>query len=131
MLSNEELLFLKAVEDEEQRQQSLGASAALGAGIGGLAGGAAGNAVHQIGRGVNALRKHEPNLRKPGMRMGGGLAGMILGGGLGAGVSALMQQESPAARLMAKMQTGNMDEFSTKELENMLAATYNKPSQLG
>ena len=64
------------------------------------------------------------------MRMGGGLAGMILGGGLGAGVSALMQQESPAARLMAKIQTGSMDEFSTKELENILAATYNKPSQM-
>ena len=130
MLSNEEVLFLQAVKDEEQRQQSLGASAALGAGIGGLAGGAAGNAVHQIGRGVNALTGRKPNRMKLGMRPAGSVAGIILGGGLGAGISALMQQESPAARIMAKVQTGNMDEFSTKELENLLAATYNKPSQM-
>ena len=131
MLSNEELLFLQAVKDEEQRQQSLQASALLGAGVGGATLGTAGAGVHALGNAVNRMRpNHKPNRIKPGARLAGGLTGMILGGALGAGTSALMQQESPAARLMAKMQTGNMDEYSTKELENLLAATYNKPSQL-
>ena len=130
MLTNEELLLFQAVKDEEQRLQSMQAAGLLGAGIGGVALGTAGNAAHQIGRGINALTGKTPVRAKPGMRLAGGLTGMILGGGLGAGVSALMQKESPAARLMAKMQTGNMDEYSTKELENLLAAAYNKPSQL-
>ena len=130
MLTNEELLLFQAVKDEEQRQQSMQAAGLLGAGVGGVALGSLGNAAHQVGRGLNALAGRKPRVGKPGMRLAGGLTGTILGGALGAGVSALMQQESDAARLMAKMQTGNMDEFSTKELENLLAAAYNKPSQL-
>lgn len=130
MLTNEELLLFQAVKDEEQRQQSMQAAGLLGAGVGGVALGSLGNAAHQVGRGLNALAGRTARVAKPGMRLAGGLTGMILGGGLGAGVSAMMQQESPAARLMAKMQTGNMDEYSTKELENLLAAAYNKPSQL-
>ena len=130
MLTTEEILLFKAVKDEEERQQAMQASGLLGAGVGGVALGSLGNAAHQVGRGLNALARRTPNAVKPGFRVAGGLTGMILGGALGAGVSAMMQKESPAARLMAKMQTGSMDEFSTKELENMLAATYNNPSQM-
>ena len=130
MLTTEEILLFKAVKDEEERQQAMQAAGLLGAGVGGVALGSLGNAAHQVGRGLNALTNRTPNAIKPGFRAAGGLTGMILGGALGAGVSAIMQKESPAARLMAKMQTGNMDEFSTKELENMLTATYNNPSQM-
>ena len=131
MLSNEEILLFQAVKDEEERQNSMVAAGLLGAGVGGAALGTAGAGVHAVGNAVNRLRPgHTPARFKGGARIAGGLTGMILGGGLGAGVSAMMQQESPAARLLAKMQVGNMDEFSTKELENILAATYNKPSQM-
>lgn len=130
MLSNEELLMFQAVKDEEKRLSDMQAAGLLGAGVGGVALGAAGNAAHQVGRGINAIRGRQAPLLKAGPRLAGGLTGMILGGGLGAGVSALMQQESPSARLMAKMQTGSMDEIDTKTLENLLAATYNKPSQM-
>ena len=130
MLTNEEILLFQAVKDEESRQQQMQAAGLLGAGVGGIGLGTAGSAVHGVGNILNRATGHTPNRMKPGMRLAGGLAGTILGGGLGAGVSAIMQKESPAARLMAKMQTGSMDEFSTKELENMVAAAYNKPSQL-
>ena len=130
MLTNEEILLFQAVKDEENRQQQMQAAGLLGAGIGGIGLGTAGAAVHGAGNILNRVAGRTPNRMKPGMRLAGGLTGMILGGGLGAGVSAIMQKESPAARLMAKMQTGSMDEFSTKELENMVAAAYNKPSQL-
>ena len=131
MLSNEEILLFQAVKDEEERQNSMVAAGLLGAGVGGAALGTAGAGVHAVGNAVNRLRPgHTPARFKGGPRFAGGLTGMILGGGLGAGASAIMQQESPAARLMAKMQTGNMDEIDTKTLENLLAATYNKPSQM-
>ena len=131
MLSNEEILLFQAVKDEEDRQNSMIASGLLGAGLGGAALGGAGSAVHAAGNAINRLRPgHTPARFKGGARIAGGLTGMILGGGLGAGVSAMMQQESPAARLMAKMQTGDLDDIDTKTLENLLAATYNKPSQM-
>ena len=42
---------------------------------------------------------------KPGMRMAGGLVGAVLGGALGAGTAQqAMIQESPAARMLAKVQ---------------------------
>ena len=131
MLSNEELLLFQAVKDEEERLQSIQAAGLLGAGLGGVALGTVGSGVHALGNAVNKMRpKHTPKRFKPGPRLAGGLTGMIIGGGLGAGVSAIMQKESEAARLLAKIQTGNMDAFSTKDLENLLAATYNQPSQL-
>ena len=130
MLSTEEQLLFQAVKDEEERLQQAQAAGLLGAGVGGVALGTVGNGLHQIGRGVNVLAGRKPNRAKPGFRLAGGLTGMIVGGGLGAGVSAMMQRESPAARLLAKIQTGNMDEYSTKELENILATTYNNPSQM-
>ena len=130
MLSTEELLFLQAVKDEEKRQTDMGAAAALGAGVGGLGLGAAGAGVHGIGNVINRVKGATPNRMKPGMRLAGSFTGLALGGAFGAGISAMMQRESPAARLMAKMQSGSMDEFSTRELESILAATYNKPSQI-
>ena len=42
---------------------------------------------------------------KPGARMAGGLIGALAGGALGAGTAELVKRESPAARLIAKIQT--------------------------
>ena len=132
MLSTEEILLFKAVEDEEKRLADMQAAGLLGAGVGGVALGGAGAAVNGVGNMLNQVVRpnHKPARFKTGARIAGGLTGMVLGGGLGAGVSALMQKESPAARLMAKIQTGNMDEVDTQTLENLLADTYNKPSYM-
>ena len=132
MLSNEEILLFQAVKDEEKRLSDMQAAGLLGAGVGGVALGGAGAAAHSAGNMLNQVVRpnHVPNRFKGGPRLAGALTGMILGGGLGAGVSAMMQQESPAARLLAKIQTGNMSDIDTKTLENLVAATYNKPSNM-
>ena len=44
---------------------------------------------------------------RPGARMAGGLMGAMVGGALGAGTAELVKRESPAARLIAKIQTQN------------------------
>lgn len=132
MLSTEEILLFKAVEDEEKRLSDMQAAGLLGAGVGGVALGGAGAAVHGAGNMLNQVVRpnYQPARFKTGARIAGGLTGMVLGGALGAGASAMMQQESPAARLMAKIQTGNMEDIDTKTLENLLADTYNKPSNM-
>ena len=64
--------------------------------------------------------------------MAGGLTGMILGGGLGAGTAALMKQDSPAAQLLGKIQAngGQLEELDKIQLSRMLGQIYNEPSQL-
>ena len=65
------------------------------------------------------------NAVKPGMRFAGGLVGAILGGGLGAGIRQATMQNSPAATLLAKIQTGQeLTPVETQMLENELATTY-------
>ena len=62
---------------------------------------------------------------KPGARMAGGLTGAILGGALGAGARQAMVSESPAARMLAKVQTqGELSYADQQALENILADTY-------
>ena len=69
---------------------------------------------------------------KPGFRAAGGLAGALVGGALGGGVAAVMKAESPAARLMGKLQAGgDIDEYDRMQLANELASIYNNPSKLG
>ena len=98
-------------------------------------GAAAGSIPHKIGEAINGLKGVEPSVGralKPGFRAAGGLTGAILGGALGAGVAAVMKQESPAARLMGKLQAGgDMDEYDRQQLANELASIYNNPSKLG
>ena len=133
MLSVEEVLLLKAAQNEVEKQESM-QNAALAGTIGGAAIGTVGGQLpHMIGRGINKMTGRQPNRLKPGPRMAGGLTGLILGGGLGAGVAALMKQNNPEADLLAKIQTqgGSMSVADKFQLERALADAYSKPSQLG
>ena len=136
MLSPEELLLFQAVKDEQDRQDSMNQGGTVGA-IGGAALGALGGAVpHTLGNALNKLKgtqtKTITRSLKPGFRMAGGLTGMILGGGLGAGMAAMMKQGSPAGQLLGKIQAqgGQLDEIDELQLSQLLGEMYNSPSQL-
>lgn len=136
MLSPEEALLFQAVRDEEAAQMSMQAGLGAGALGGALLGAAGGTIPHKLGNAVNTLRgrnkKSVARSLKPGYRMAGGLTGLILGGGLGAGMAAMMKQESPAARLLGKIQAqgGNMDAADQEMLATLLGDIYQNPSQL-
>ena len=59
------------------------------------------------------------------MRMAGGLVGAVLGGALEPVQSQMMIAESPAARMLAKVQSqGELSYADQQCLENILADTY-------
>ena len=135
MLSPEELLLFKAVKDEQERQDAMDQAGMLG-GIGGTALGALGGTVpHKLGNALNRLKGTKPKTiarsLKPGFRMAGGLTGLILGGGLGAGMAAMMKKDSDAGQLLGKIQAqgGEMDEMDQMQLSRLLGDMYNSPSQ--
>ena len=136
MLSVEEALLFKAVQDEEKRQQAEQAATVLGGAGGAIIGAAGGSIPHTIGNALNKLKgTRKPSIArslKPGFRMAGGLTGMILGGGLGAGMAALMKRESDAGALLGKIQAqrGELDENDTIKLAQLLGDAYSSPSQL-
>ena len=68
--------------------------------------------------------------RAPGKRMAGGLIGAMVGGGLGAGTAELVKRESPAARLIAKIQTqgGRISPADAAQLQELLTDTYSNIS---
>ena len=135
MLSAQEALMMQAAYDEQDRLQAQNTAGLLGAAGGGLLGAAAGSIPHKIGTAVNALKgSPATGMRsmRPGFRAAGGLTGAILGGALGAGMASIMKSESPAARLMGKLQAGgDIDEYDRVQLANELASIYNNPSKLG
>ena len=135
MLSPEELLLFKAVKDEQDYQDSLSQAGMVG-GIGGASLGALGGIVpHKLGNALNKLKgtqtKTIARSLKPGFRMAGGLTGLILGGGLGAGMAALMKKDSDAGQLLGKIQAqgGQLDEMDQMQLSKLLGEMYNSPSQ--
>ena len=136
MLSVEEALLMKAVQDEIEAQEATQLGGVLGAGGGALMGAAAGIVPHKLGNAVNALRgrnqKSVARTLKPGYRMAGGLTGLILGGGLGAGMAAMMKRDSEAGALLGKIQAqkGQLDEVDQQNLGRLLGDMYNSPSQL-
>ena len=135
MLTPQEALLFQAVRDEEAAQMQAQAATFGGAGIGALVGTAGGAVPHRLGTAINNLRgvKRGPmRSLKPGWRMAGGLTGMILGGGLGAGAAAVMKQDSQAAQLLGKIQAqgGNLSEVDQAVLGKLLGDVYQQPSQL-
>ena len=135
MLTPQEALLFQAVKDEEAAQMQANAATFGGASLGALLGTAGGTVPHQLGNAINNLRgvKRTPmRALKPGWRMAGGLTGMILGGGLGAGTAAIMKQGSPAAQLLGKVQAqgGQLSEVDEAILGKLLGDIYQQPSQL-
>ena len=136
MLSVEEALLMKAVQDEIEAEEAAQLGGALGAGGGALLGAAGGTIPHKLGNAVNTLRgrgeKTIARSLKPGYRMAGGLTGLILGGGLGAGMAAMMKRESEAGALLGKIQAqrGQLDAVDEAKLSHLLGNVYTSPSQL-
>ena len=137
-ISIEEALLAKAQQDQ-QNQMSTGTAALLGSGAGALAGAAAGAVPYAVGNQINKLKDRlrggealvsgpMENMRKavrPGPRMAGGFVGALLGGGLGAVAQQAAMQNSPAAVLLAKLQTeGSLSPSETQQLQSVLADTY-------
>ena len=144
MLTVEEALLFQAVRDEEARQAALEQATVLGAVGGAGVGTAMGSIPHAVGVLVNkgkdalaATQGMSPKIAygtrlKPGFRMAGGLTGLILGGGLGAGSAALMKRESEAGELLGKIQAqrGELSEMDARRLGDLLGEIYQNPSQL-
>ena len=136
MLSVEEALLMKAVQDEIEAQEATQLGGTLGAAGGALIGAAGGTIPHKLGNAVNALRgRNQKNIArtlKPGYRMAGGLTGLILGGGLGAGMAAIMKRDSEAGRILGKIQAqgGELDAIDEANLGRLLGEMYQTPSQL-
>lgn len=123
-VSIEDILLARAQQDE-QGQMSTGTAGSIGATAGGILGMVAGQPVHNAGVLINKMNGRQPNRVKPGVRMAGGLVGAILGGALGAGARESMMSESPAARMLAKIQAqGELSYADQQQLENILAETY-------
>ena len=125
----EDILLLKAQQDA-QNQPDPATGGALGAGIGAASGITMGQIANRLRpqTQMNTMPPSGPMYRmKPGHRMAGGLVGMILGGGLGAGTAQLMKQQSPAASLLAKLQVqGDLTPSEQASLQNILADTYSQ-----
>ena len=135
-VSIEDILLAKAAADEANRPSTENAIVA-GSLLGSLGGVAAGSIPHAAAEVAGSGRRLVERVLggsgekpmgarvKPGYRMAGGLVGAILGGALGAGARELMIQESPAARMLARIQTsGEMTAADEKMLEDILADTY-------
>ena len=130
MLTPEEALLMKAAYDERDRLQQQNAAGLLGAGGGAAIGALGGTVPHALGNLFKGKPEGMAKLR-PGFRAAGGLTGAILGGALGAGVAAVMKQESPAARLLGKMQSGQeLDQVDKQAVAQELAKIYSNPQVL-
>lgn len=137
--SIEDILLLKAQQDAANRENNglaIAAGATLGAGAGILMGDKPQmNAREKL---LNSLAKETviPYAPKgipvgtrlsPGKRFAGGLVGLMTGGALGAGVQQMMTSQSPAANLLAKVQTGQeLTALELGMLEDTLTDTYSQ-----
>ncbi len=105
-MSVQDILLQQAMQDNQNKPDPAVAMGLGGAGVGLLG--------VLSGRGARG-------------RMAGGLGGLILGGGLGAGMAQMMQQSSPAGDMLAKIQAsgGNLNAMDKMQLEQILADAYN------
>ena len=136
----EDVLLLKARQDALNREDN-GLAIGAGAIAGGVTGLGAGMGAHSLGQaniklkdamaqaqGLSvAPRQKLKDTIRPGGRMTGMLVGTMLGGGLGAGVQHMLMRESPAAAMLAKVQSqGSLTSGEIEELEGILKNSYNQ-----
>ena len=122
-VSLEDILLMRS-QQEAQGDSNL--SSIIGAGVGGTAGITLGELSRRLNPTQQMIMPSSALGRaKPGIRMAGGLVGAVLGGALGAGTAQAMKQESPSARLLAKLQIDGDLSYADKEaFEHMLTDTY-------
>ena len=122
-ISIEEALLAR-IKQDQQSQMSTDTGQLIGAGLGGTAGITIGDLAQRLG--ATQGPKNLGQRLAPGRRFAGGLVGAILGGGLGAGIATQAKQSSPAASLLAKLQTqGDLSPSEVNSLQGVLADTYN------
>ena len=119
----EEILMARAMRDS-QSVPDAGTATVGGAIPGALVGAAAGSLPHMILKNTTGRLPGRSGAMKPGARMAGGLVGAILGGSLGAGTRQMMIDNSPAASILAKAQTGEMTPSDQALLAEILTDTY-------
>ena len=131
MLSVEEALLFKAVQDEQERMDAQNLGGTLGAVGGAIAGADMGRLPHSLATKGTAAKGM--GMVRPGFRAAGGLTGAILGGALGAGSAAIMKRESPAGQMLGDIQAqrGELTEYQERVLATLLGEIYGSPSQLG
>ena len=124
-VSIEDILLARSMSDAEKRIDP-GEGALIGAGLMGTAGiGYTDLAARLRPQTQMSIMPPRGYRLKPGHRMAGGLVGAILGGALGAGTAAMMKQNSPAANILAKLQTdGDLNPVDQQALQSILADTY-------
>ena len=125
-VSIEDILLARSMQDQ-QEGPDIGSSALIGAGLAGTAGIAVGDLAERLRPMTQqrAMPSSPMSRLKPGHRMAGGLVGAILGGALGAGTKAMMEQNSPAANILAKLQVqGELNPRDQQALQSILADTY-------
>lgn len=120
----EQLLLAKAIQDAQNAPQ-LEDMVALGAGGGAGLGTLLGTVPHKVGSTIGNLRGTNRPL-KPGLRMAGGLVGLMLGGGLGAAIQQeAVNDPSNAGALLAKIQAqGGLAPGDEVALQSILRDAY-------
>ena len=133
-VSIEDILLARAQQDQQQGMTGAlntlgGAMPTAGAIGGGVVGAALGEADLlrrlKTRTAPTSLGQSVRRAVTPGPRMAGGLVGAILGGALGEGSKQMMIQQSPAAAMLAKLQTqGDLSPQDQNALQTILADTY-------
>ena len=124
-VSIEDILLMRS---QQESQDDSNLSAIIGAGVGGTAGISLGQLSRRLNPTQQMIMPSSALGRvKPGVRMAGGLVGAVLGGALGAGAREAMIAESPAARMLAKIQTeGTLSYADQQQLQDILTDAYSK-----
>ena len=125
-MSVQDILLQQAMQDNQNKPDPAVAMG-VGASGGALLGALAGAPLHTGGEILNKITGRTARGMRPGFRMAGGLGGLILGGGLGAGMAKMMQQSSPAGNMLATIQAqgGDLSAMQEVQLQKILADAYN------
>lgn len=118
-------VLLSAIAEKNAAQIPDELAAGAGAAVGGLAGVGIAQAPHMVGKAIGNI-KGSNNRFKPGLRMAGGLAGLLSGGALGPAIAQQFRGSSPEAEILARIQTGTTAPGDEIVLQQMLADQYNK-----